>query len=277
MATTGVNFRVTSFGYTRRYCCSSGFMRRQNFGIILRSTLQDYSIFMWQVTRRRVTCRFQEISACLHFVDNASVGENSISYSDKLAKFRISLDLFNVACQGMFDPGRYVALDEAMVKCKSKFAGMKVRMPMKPMRNGIKIWCLCSQEGYVYTFEVYTGDNPVPTTLEILGSTGDMVVRLVSNLPGTGYIVVVDNYFTTVRLFRHLSASDVMKMNAVGTARSNRLPKLIRRAKKDLAVGEFETASTADGLLTANVGRDKGLVCLLFVVVPRPQCTGGRS
>ncbi len=86
-------------------------------------------------------------------------------------------------------------------------------------------------------------------------------MRLVSNLPGTGYIVAVDNYFTTVKLFRHLS--DVMKMNAVGTARSNRLPKLIRRAKKDLAVGEFETASTADGLLTANVWRAKGLIYFL--------------
>jgi hypothetical protein len=93
--------------------------------------------------------RFQEISACLHFVDNASDGGSSVSDSDKLAKFRIPLELFNVACMGMFDPGRYVALDEAMVKCKSRFAGMKVRMPMKPVRDGIMIWCLCSQEGYV--------------------------------------------------------------------------------------------------------------------------------
>ena len=52
---------------------------------------------------------------------------------------------------------REVAIDEAMVAFKGR-SSIKQYMPMKPVKRGYKIWCLCdSHNGYLWNFEVYTG------------------------------------------------------------------------------------------------------------------------
>ena len=63
------------------------------------------------------------------------------------------------------------------VKCLSRFAGIKVRMPLKPTRAGFKIFALCdSIYGYTYTFQVYTGQlNQPDNGRESLGATAETV------------------------------------------------------------------------------------------------------
>ena len=108
------------------------------------------------------------------------------------------LELFSAACKAGWIPGRDCALDEMMVMCMSRFAGIKVRMPLKTVRDGLKIFVLReSQYVYTFTFQVYTGVVNVPEAGRAsLGATAEMVIHLVRQLPATGYIIYTDNYFT---------------------------------------------------------------------------------
>ena len=70
--------------------------------------------------------RFFEIMTHLHFRDATTIGPEE----DKASKMKKVLELFSAACKAGWIPGRDCALDEMMVKCMSRFAGIKVRMPL---------------------------------------------------------------------------------------------------------------------------------------------------
>lgn len=53
-------------------------------------------------------------------------------------------------------PGKDSSVDEAMVKFKGRL-GMKQYMPMKPVKQGIKVWvCAEASSSFVCNFQVYT-------------------------------------------------------------------------------------------------------------------------
>lgn len=87
---------------------------------------------------------------------------------DRCWKVRLALTELQRACLRYVKPGKSVVVDEMMVKCKgmacfpSVFAsvlnavfcsgrvGFRVRIPTKPIRDGIKIYSVCdSFTGYV--------------------------------------------------------------------------------------------------------------------------------
>ena len=164
-----------------------------------------------------------------------------------------------------------VSIDEMMVKCMSRFAAIKVRMPLKPCRDGLKIFALCDSAcGYTYAFQVYSGAANGPKEgedRENLGATAELVIWLISHLPSTGYRIFMDNYFTMVTLFRHISG--VMKQNACGTARTNRIPKEMKGKKNKKDAGKVKVMSTKDkgAPLTVLSWMDKGLVYFLSTFV----------
>ena len=54
-------------------------------------------------------------------------------------------------------PHQQVAVDEAMVFFKGH-STIKQFMPLKPMKRGYKVWCICdSINGLAYQIEVYLG------------------------------------------------------------------------------------------------------------------------
>ena len=54
-------------------------------------------------------------------------------------------------------PWKNLSVDEAMIKFDGRLL-WKQYLPKKPVRWGIKIWCLCdSLTGYCLAFNVYTG------------------------------------------------------------------------------------------------------------------------
>ena len=69
-------------------------------------------------------------------------------------------------------PSRDIVVDEAMIPFQGR-SSLKQFMPMKPVKRGIKVWCLAdSSNGFVANFEVYTGrGEDVPQDAETtLGS-----------------------------------------------------------------------------------------------------------
>ena len=90
-----------------------------------------------------------------------------------------------------------------MVKCKSKFARCRVRMPSKPIKDGLKVFGLCcSATGYVWGFNVYCGEPC--TGWQVLGKTGAAISLVCQPFRGRGHTVYMDNYFTSVKIIRHL-------------------------------------------------------------------------
>lgn len=102
-------------------------------------------------------------------------------------------------------------------------------MPAKPHKWGYKLFVLSGVSGYIYNFEVYTGQENAnenrPDSQPNLGASANVVMRLLHNLPQhLNHRVYFDNYYTTVPLMVELGQRGI---EALGTVRRNRLPNCI--------------------------------------------------
>jgi len=142
-------------------------------------------------------------------------------------------------------PGSNVAFDEMMVLCKGR-TFHTIKMPNKPIDEGYKLYALC-EKGYTYSFLFYSGETknensaftqetvqftqPHPmqasSTLDLVdpvkefSPTIQAVCHLVFRLPFQEFQfnVYMDNYFSTIPLFRHLRSHGI---GAAGTTRPGR-------------------------------------------------------
>lgn len=80
----------------------------------------------------------------------------------------------DAACQ-YWIPSQKVCIDEGIGPWKGRKKGVKTYILGKPHPNGIKIYILADENGYVYDFWIYHGNQP---------PTADIVVDFVKKLPG---------------------------------------------------------------------------------------------
>ena len=88
-------------------------------------------------------------------------------------------------------------------------------MPAKPVKHGVKVFCLCcAYTGVLYGFEFFTGQE---TNLN--GSPTEIVKRLIYSCGAAcnGRIVYTDNYYTSIQL--EIQLYILFKMFLVGTFR----------------------------------------------------------
>ena len=114
----------------------------------------------------------------------------------------------------VYNPNK-VAVDEAMIKFQG-CSSLKQHMPMKPVKRGIKVWCLTdSLNGFFSSFRVYTGKES-NTVEKGLGKCE--VKNLTTELKGRNHHVYFDNFFTSLDL------TDLEKYGiyACSTARKDR-------------------------------------------------------
>ena len=79
----------------------------------------------------------------------------------------------------MFNCGREISVDEAMIPFKGKLS-FKVCMPDKPVKFGVKLFMLCDfQTGYCKNFTMYPEKDD--RTVSNVGKTGAVVIELVEN------------------------------------------------------------------------------------------------
>ena len=101
--------------------------------------------------------RFWKLWSNLHIADNTSAPPRDDPGYDKLYKVRPMLDILGAAFHAAHEPSQQVSVDEAMVRFKGR-SSLKQYMPMKPIKRGFKIWCLCdTNSGYLQEFQIYTG------------------------------------------------------------------------------------------------------------------------
>ena len=96
-----------------------------------------YSPIADRITRDR----FREISRYLYFANNATLTPKGSPGHDRLGKVRPVIDHLSSRFSDLNDAHREVAVDEAMIKFTGHSA-LKLYMPMKPVKHGIKVWAL---------------------------------------------------------------------------------------------------------------------------------------
>ena len=69
----------------------------------------------------------------------------------------------------------HLFIDESMIPYYGKHYA-KQYMKGKPIRFGFKNWALCSSNGYMISFEIYTGKSN--TVEKVIGLGGDVVMSL---------------------------------------------------------------------------------------------------
>lgn len=180
--------------------------------------------------------RFREIKRYLHLNDNSKLDKNDKFY--KLRKFFDILQI-NFTKFGIFYSK--LSIDEMMVRYYGRHP-TKMYMHGKPIKFGYKIWCLCSSNGYLYSFEPYGGKS----NNENEGPLGSRVVKnLIKVIPSDtmeDHEVFFDNFFTGHELLIDLQS---MKLKATGTVRENRTKQCplmtCKEMEKTQNRGYFET------------------------------------
>ncbi|XP_050314831.1 piggyBac transposable element-derived protein 4-like [Anthonomus grandis grandis] len=198
-------------------------------------------IFAQQMSRDR----YFMIQRYIHFSDNEVAPENN-----RLYKVENILNMLKQKFQTEFHPFQNIVIDESMVLFKGRLSFTQY-IKTKRHRFGIKLYVLCDCEtGIVLDFIVYMGKETNVNTQEThnlcnysLGSTGNVVVKLLDSYLNKGHSLYTDNFYTSPVLSTFLYEN---KTNSCGTVRQNRkhMPAFERKLKK----GETEWR-TSDHLL----------------------------
>ena len=162
-----------------------------------------------------------------------------------------------------------VSVDEGMVPFKGRLK-IKVRMPDKPVKYGIKLFMLCdSTNGYCKKFDVYVGSDE--RNAGNLGKTGKTVLNLLQGLENTHHRVYMDNFYTSPILFL---AMKNITLYGCGTVRNckgfpmNELKAVQTRQRGDIAWLSW------NGSMLALKWKDRKEISALSTIhsspVPRP-------
>jgi len=200
--------------------------------------------------------RFDSIMQNLHLADNAN-----LDTSDKFAKVRRYIELINTSCLDNFIPEQTISVDESMIPYFGRH-GAKQYIRGKPIKFGYKMWMAATPLGYCVQFDPYlgAGSNMDPS----LGVGGSVVSKLASSLPDqeSSYHVVMDNFFTSLKLLKHLQTQNVF---ATGTIRSNRLEKAPLKDVKELekeSRGSYDSTTDAKSGISVVRWKDNKVVTL---------------
>ena len=82
--------------------------------------------------------RFREINRYLHFVDNTTLPKRGSPGYDRLGNVWPVIVHLSKRFTDLYEPHKEVAVDEAMIKFTGH-SSMKQYMPMKPIKQGIKV------------------------------------------------------------------------------------------------------------------------------------------
>ncbi|XP_045467968.1 piggyBac transposable element-derived protein 4-like [Harmonia axyridis] len=186
--------------------------------------------------------RFDMMLRCLHFTDNTDPEANA----DRLSKIKTVVELICRQFQETLTPNEEVVIDESMVPWRGRLV-FRQYLPAKSHKYGVKIYKVCTTEGYTYDLRIYAGKNISTgvTAQNGKGHTYNICMDLLKDLKHEGRILYIDNFYTSVQLCRDLLQSHTY---VCGTLRSNRKgnPKTV--CTKKLKRGEVYGQQNQDGI-----------------------------
>ncbi|EED12082.1 O-methyltransferase, putative [Talaromyces stipitatus ATCC 10500] len=149
-------------------------------------------------------------------------------------KVHIVLDMLRRASKNLDIPSANISIDEAIVRSHGR-SSHTFKLPNKSISQGFKIFVL-ADHGYVYYFYPASRTQGVIEVGKVtsLTKTGQMVYELIQTLPrdSYNYNVYLDNYFTSIDLFKMLRD---IQVGACGTTRAisagKDFPDLLKKLK----------------------------------------------
>lgn len=171
--------------------------------------------------------RFEILLKCLHFENNETVHTDE----PRLSKLKKLIEMVNDRFKEVYVPGKYIVVDETMVPWRGRLIFRQYN-PQKAHRYGVKIYKLCSEDGYTYKVKIYAGKEDVTRNV---GHAQKVVLHLVHDLLNQGRTLFMDNFYNSVTLAECLLTRQTY---VCGTLRSDRRgnPKVV--TKKKLKKGE---------------------------------------
>ncbi|XP_045457146.1 uncharacterized protein LOC123667234 [Melitaea cinxia] len=136
-----------------------------------------------------------------------------------------------------------------------KTENSKILKPRLARPWGFKLYLICSLQGYVHRFEVYSGggskNNILPGEPD-LGESGNTVVRLARIVPrNVNHIIYFDNFYTSVPLVTYLAKEGIFSLGTVRVTRLRncKLPEKNTIMKKNVPRGFYEeNVATVDDI-----------------------------
>lgn len=175
--------------------------------------------------------RFLLLLKFIHFSNNeeAMPGDKLHKIDKILSKL---LENYNSICKA----GRILTIDETMVPFRGRLQ-FRQYIPNKTHKYGVKLYKMCSPDGYTFNIKVYAGKG---TTTSELGHSHEIVLKLLEIIeePKEGRIIFGDNFYSSIPLAEYLYQQ---KMFYCGTLRSNRrgIPKeLHKKIKRGEVIGK---------------------------------------
>ncbi|XP_068129533.1 piggyBac transposable element-derived protein 4-like [Hyperolius riggenbachi] len=208
--------------------------------------------------------RYQMLLSCMHFVNNDEQLPSDDPAYDRLFKLRPLVNHFNKTFQETYIPSQQIAIDESLVPFHGRL-GIKQYIPSKRSRYGVKLYKLCeSGSGYTFSFKIYEGKDSLIEPAgcpPYMGTSERIVLDLLNPLLHQGYHLYVDNFYSSVPLFKYLFSAQTP---ACGTVRANRKGLPPQVLTKKLKSGE--TYSNRNNELLALKFKDKRDVFILTTI-----------
>ena len=163
--------------------------------------------------------RYEMIRSMLHFANNEELIPQGEDGYDPLFKVRKVLDEVDQNNERVYSPDRDLAIDESIRLFKGRSI-LKTYNPKKPVKWGLKEYILCeSDSSFVLRKIPYVGKYTTDVADGRL-TTEQIVHDLLPNrYHNKGHIVYMDNYYSSVKLFRELMEN---KIGACGTINKTR-------------------------------------------------------
>lgn len=182
--------------------------------------------------------RYQILLTMLHFNNN-----ETIQKGDRLAKIQPLVTMLEKKFKELFFPGEDIVIDETLVPWRGRLI-FRQYIPNKTHRYGIKLFKLCSPEGYTWALKIYAGKS-IDGVREV-GLAQNVCMELAGPLLNEGRTLYIDNFYTSYSLAKLMLENNT---HIVGTLRANKkdIPKEVMLAK--LKRGEVISMEDENGIV----------------------------
>uniref|UniRef100_A0A1B6J0Q3 PiggyBac transposable element-derived protein domain-containing protein n=1 Tax=Homalodisca liturata TaxID=320908 RepID=A0A1B6J0Q3_9HEMI len=183
--------------------------------------------------------RFLSLKKFWHFSDNKSNPDTT----DRLSKIRNLVDDLNKKFASSLTPGLDLVIDETIIPCCNRLF-FHQNIPNKSNKYGIKLYKMCTTEGYTSKVLLYAGKPDVNTAA---GRTYDVVMQLTSGIfegdvqvvpsfldEGRHVYAIADNFHTSIPLAETLLHRSTRLCGTIKSDRKSIFPEI----KKDVNEGE---------------------------------------
>jgi hypothetical protein len=152
---------------------------------------------------------FEFLRRHIHFAENDQRKNEGEPGYDPLFKVRYVLDKIGKGLIKMWQAGQNLSLDESMIKYCGRAIAFVQYMPAKPIKHGIKVFCLCCAYSVIMlSFEIYCRKDSNKTDSTTVGIC-ERLIQAADLVTGATVMIRActiysDNYYTSIKLAKHL-------------------------------------------------------------------------